>query len=80
MAKSVKQKIKYFKYHSCVRKKRYSLKNAFSMMLERRSHGDMIDSIYKCFFCNSYHIGHYRKQTKYRVKQIFKMIGEIDGS
>lgn len=71
------REIKFFEYNSCKRKKKYSLKEALKNLLDRRENGSDSNNVYKCIFCNSYHLGNIRKKTRYRRRKILKLIGEI---
>ena len=75
---TVEKEIKFFEYNSCIRKNKYkSLKEALINVLKRRENGSDINSIYKCLFCNHYHVGNIRKKTRYRRKRIAKLIGVV---
>jgi len=75
---SKNKRIRCFKYVSCLRKKPHNtLKDGMNSLLEDIDNGYDNDSVYKCLFGDHYHIGHYKKKTKQRVEQIFKLIGEV---
>jgi len=75
---SKSKKIRMFEYISCKRKKQHStLREGLNHLIKDIDDGYDNDSVYKCLFGDHYHIGHYKmKKTRYRVKQIFKLIGE----
>ena len=56
--------IKYFKRRSCKFKiKHKTMYDGLKSLLEKRKQGIAVDAVYKCIFCNFYHIGHYSKGT-----------------
>ena len=77
----VKKRIRYFKYMSCIKKLQYDkLSHAEEALIRLELDGLKSLNVYKCVFHEHYHIGHTSKKIRYRVKQIFKMIGEVDGN
>lgn len=74
-----KKKINHFKIRSCEYKIKYeTLKKGLIALLKRRDdEGWSIDSVYKCLFCEYYHLGHKKKKTRKRFNQIIKLIGNL---
>jgi hypothetical protein len=56
--------MRHYRFKSCKYKKPYtSLKVGLDMVLEKRKNGIDVDSVYRCVFCDKYHIGHYPNQS-----------------
>lgn len=67
--------IKYFEHRSCKCKMSYqTLQNGLQTLFEcRDKKGWDVNNVYKCLFCNKYHIGHYSDNTRKKVKQILEL-------
>ena len=79
MVWSKTKRIKHFKMRSCKYKIQYkTLKDGLIALLKRRDdEGWTIDTVYRCLFCECYHLGNKSKKTKIRIKQIIRLIGSI---
>lgn len=78
---SKKSTLKYFQKQSCINKVSHtSLIDGINVLLKQRAKGYDVNNVYKCFFCNKYHIGHYTQKNRLRVKKIFTLIGELHGN
>ena len=79
MSWNKKKRVKFFHIRSCKYKIQYkTLKDGLIALLKRRDdEGWTIDTVYKCLFCDCYHLGNKSKKTKQRIKEAIKLIGEI---
>lgn len=72
---SVKKRIRNFKYNSCIRKKPYpNYLKVLIRLIKRKIIGHEGLHIYKCLFCNHYHLGRLRKDTLYRKRRIQRLM------
>lgn len=81
MPKTIKKQIRWFRYRSCIVKKRYSSFNdTFNAIIKKQKNGVRDIYAYKCLFGNHYHIGHFEARTRQRINKTIRLIGEVYGN
>jgi len=69
--------LQYQQKRSCTFKlKHETLKDALIKLLEYRDKDIAVDTVYKCLFCNDYHVGHKTKGTNYKMRKVARIIKE----
>lgn len=68
--------IKFHRLRSCKYKIKYaSLKVALIKLFHYRDNkGLKVNCIYKCLFCENYHIGHQSKNTRKTMRKVLKLM------
>lgn len=77
VSKKIKNRLKQYIQRSCKRKKQYNLFTGILRLLILKKKNNGKPNLYKCSFCNFYHVGNTWKRTSKKIKYYKNVVKRI---